>query len=454
MKSKICKGCFQEWDEEWEHCPVCGFSFEEENDPKEERQEGEWLRGDIIGKRFMIGSLFFERKNLRIWRAYDAVLEIKCFLFTVRKAYARSLLLVADIIRQKQETIAQKVLQYADYDEYKILEVSYQTEEDAKESLELIKHMTQQEVKIQPVIQTMHYEEAKQVLPTDTFLEERYRVIGPLGIGGFGITYLCEDINLGRNVAIKEYFPSEWAQREDRFVTVKSSAMIEPYRFGMDSFRKEAKMTAKFIHEKGIVTAYDYFEENDTAYLVMEYISGTSIGKKMKAKGQALSPERVCEILLPVLDSLDKLHDRKIVHSDISPGNIMETKEGREVLIDLGAAKYWYDTRPNLAAAFLKPDFAAPEQYRTAKLGVPKDEGAWTDIYALGAMMYYMLTGHKPPDVITRLESDSIKLLPFRKYKVHIKKKWFRIVEQCMDVDFHNRYRSVTELKKALIEAL
>lgn len=454
MKKRICMGCFQEWDEEWEQCPVCGFSFQEEKAAKADRQKNEWMQGDIIGKRFMIGSLFFDRKNLRIWRAYDAALEIKCFLFAVSKAYAQSLLLVADIIRQKQDLIAQKVLQYGDYGEYKILEVSYQTEEDAKESLESIKHMTQSEVEIQPVIKTMHFEEAKQVLATDTFLKERYRVVGPLGIGGFGITYLCEDINLGRNVAVKEYFPFDWAQREDNFVTVRTSAMIEPFRFGMESFHKEAKMTAKFIHDEGIVTAYDYFEENDSAYLVMEYLSGMSLGKLMKAEAKVMPPEMVCKMLLPVLDSLDRLHDRKIVHSDISPGNIMVTKEGKEVLIDLGAAKYWYDTRPNLAAAFLKPDFAAPEQYRTAKLGVPKDEGAWTDIYALGAMMYYMLTGHKPPDVITRLESDNVKLLPFRKYKIHIRKKWFHIVEKCMDVDFHNRYRSIAELKNALLEAL
>ena len=118
-------------------------------------------------------------------------------------------------------------------------------------------------------------------MPADTLLNDRYQILGIVGIGGFGITYLAKDINLLRNVAVKEYFPKQWVQREQNYVSIRHSGMVEPFKYGLKSFVSEIKMTAKFIHTENIVTVTDAFFENDTAYMVMEYIQGESIGREL-----------------------------------------------------------------------------------------------------------------------------------------------------------------------------
>ena len=280
-------------------------------------------------------------------------------------------------------------------------------------------------------------------LSEDTLLDERYRVIGCVGVGGFGITYFCEDLLLQRNVAVKEYFPSEWAEREADALEVKNSRYLNAFLYGKKSFLKEAQITAKFIHAQNIVTIYDVFSANDTVYLVMEYLQGDSVGRRMKKRQyKPYSEKEAAEIILPSMKALRSIHESYVVHGDISPGNLICTKEGTVVLIDFGAAKYMTDKQPVLQAAFLKKNYAAPEQYRTAKEGIPRDEGAWTDIYAMGATLYYLLTGHVPTDALTRLSSKKTELIPPKKYGVKIQKGYFQLICQMMELDKNLRIKN------------
>ena len=291
--------------------------------------------------------------------------------------------------------------------------------------------------------------ERDNVLNAGIVLQERYRIIDCIGIGGFGITYLCEDIALKRLVAIKEYFPAEWAERDEDYVAVKTSKMLQPYRYGMQSFFKEIKVTAKFIHTPNMVTVFDAFEANDTAYMVMDYIFGISMGRIMRIRGyEQYSGDEVGKMMISVMDALEEIHDNKIIHSDISPGNIIETEQGDMCLIDLGAAKYNLELQPPISAAFLKIDYAAPEQYRTAKEGKPSGEGPWTDIYALGATMYYLLTGKKPTDVIRRLNGEDTDLVEGLKDKVS--DGWKHLLQNAMKLEPSERISSIPNLREAM----
>lgn len=208
---------------------------------------------------------------------------------------------------------------------------------------------------------------------------------------------------------------------------------------------------AKFIHTPHAVTIYDVMEANDTAYLVMEYISGTSIGREMRERNyRPYEPQEMGDILFPVLEALHAFHEQKIIHSDLSPGNIMRSKEGEIFLVDMGAAKYALNCQPVLSAAFLKLDYAAPEQYQTAKEGIPKNEGPWTDIYALGATTYYLLTGQKPPDVMQRLTGKKTDVVLPRRCGLKKKRRWEKLINHAMALDIRERIHSVEELREEM----
>ena len=234
-------------------------------------------------------------------------------------------------------------------------------------------------------------------------------------------------------------------------MTVKKSQMLEAYWYGMQSFYKEARISARFIHTPHMVTIYDVLEANDTVYLVMEYISGISVGRAMRARGyQPYSTGEMAELLFPVMEALEAVHEEKIIHSDISPGNIMRSDEGEIFLIDMGAAKYALDSQPALSAAFLKLDYAAPEQYRTAREGIPKDEGPWTDVYALGATMYYLLTGEKPPDVMRRLGAKDTAIRFSGKCRWKHRRKWKKLLNRAMSLEIRERIGTVAELREGV----
>lgn len=450
--SKICRGCFAEWDELSFQCPWCGW--EEHSDSDKEYGSGGWKTGMVLEKRYLLGKPYLEKSDYVIWRVYDSSMDIRCFFLVSAGGSLEAMKELGwGFLAQKEEKDCPVVLSFKEiagrYAMVFSMRDRYLPEEDFISWLRLEKE------KPEPVIGHIEYigeqDTLKNVLPENTILDGRYRITGCVGIGGFGITYLCEDILLQRNVVIKEYMPEAWAEREGNFVMVQSSGILEAYRYGMKSFMREAKMTAHVLHDQHFVTEYDIFQENDTAYIVLEYLSGMNIGREMAKRNYCpYTPHETAEIILPVLEGIQVMHDKKIIHSDISPGNIMRTAKGKITLIDLGAAKYNVEEQPMLSAAFLKKAYAAPEQYQTAREGIPGNEGPWTDIYAVGAVMYYLLTGHKPVDALTRLSGKTARLIPPKKYKVRLRKGWLKLVHQCMELDWSKRPSSARDVEEMI----
>lgn len=440
----VCIGCFSKWEKGKDVCPHCGWS------PKRVYSEMfQWRTGDILETRYIVGEVFCRIKDIAVWRLYDNVLGIPCFVLrkmrdSKEELYSLALQLLSSDIFGAEEIAVLSIKRVAG--KYVLV---FTLKEWFIES-EKMKYLLNSDIKNNAAVDrkeaVLPNVEREQALPAGTLLDERYQVKGCIGIGGFGITYLCEDLFLHRDVAVKEYFPEKWAERDKEYVAVKNVKVVDAYKFGLRSFLKEVCITAKFIHNPQIVTVYDAIEANDTAYMVMEYIPGISIGRELRAREyKPYTPKEMAEVICPVLSGLGEIHSQRIVHGDISPGNIMRSKQGKIYLIDLGAAKYNLESQPVLSAAFLKIDYAAPEQYQTAREGVPRGEGPWTDIYGVGATMYYMLTGHKPTDVITRLNQKNPDLAAPRKYKVRLSRKWMNLIHHAMELEREKRIRSISE---------
>ena len=249
-------------------------------------------------------------------------------------------------------------------------------------------------------------EENLYCLRKGTRLIGRYIIESVLGQGGFGITYLGIDELHEKKVAIKEFFPQGIVTRNIEYqdtVTVTFVGEKENYEKGKERFLKEARTMAKFSKDEGIVKALDFFEINNTAYIVMEYLEGITL-KQYLRENQRIAPEDLIELLVPLIESLDEIHSQGMIHRDISPDNIMVLPDGRIKLMDFGAARDYTEFGEKSLSIVLKPGYAPPEQYQTH--GV---QGPWTDIYALCATMYKCITGENPPDAIDRLVDDHLK---------------------------------------------
>ena len=243
-------------------------------------------------------------------------------------------------------------------------------------------------------------------LTPGTVLHRRYIVGKSLGYGSFGVTYIGWDKLMKRKVAIKEYLPSEYATR-----MLKTSEIIVPsaessqnkYDKGMKKFRQEAEKLAKVGNIDGVVYVYDTFEENNTAYIVMEYLHGQTLAAYMQEKG-ILSEEETLDLMLPVLQALESIHEKHIIHRDISPDNIfisVDSAGNRKVkLIDFGAAKFASSSHSKSLTVLLRPGYSPEEQYRSGG-----EQGPYTDVYAVAAVMYQMVTGVRPPDALERRTS-------------------------------------------------
>ena len=249
-------------------------------------------------------------------------------------------------------------------------------------------------------------EENLYCLRKGTRLIGRYTIEDVLGQGGFGITYLGMDELHKKKVAIKEFFPQGIVTRNIEYedtVTVTLVGEKENYDKGKERFLKEAQTMAMFSKDKGIVKALDFFEINNTAYIVMEYLEGVTL-KQYLRENKRIDAEDLVELLVPLIEALDEIHSQGLIHRDISPDNIMVLPDGRIKLMDFGAARDYTEFGEKSLSIVLKPGYAPPEQYQTH--GV---QGPWTDIYALCATMYKCITGENPPDAIDRLVDDHLK---------------------------------------------
>lgn len=246
-------------------------------------------------------------------------------------------------------------------------------------------------------------EEAVHMVP-GSLLHNQYIIGKVLGYGSFGVTYLAWDGKLERKVAIKEYMPSEFSTRMPGHscLTIFNGDKSEQFLDGMKKFVDEAKRLAKFNKESGIVSIFDSFLENDTAYIVMEYLDGETLGERLKReKAGALSkpiPEdEAVAILMPVMKSLQAVHAEGIIHRDIAPDNIFLTKSGEVKLIDFGASRYATTSHSRSLTTIVKPGYSPKEQYDSRG-----DQGPHTDVYALAATLYKMVTGKTPPEAMGR----------------------------------------------------
>jgi serine/threonine protein kinase len=236
-------------------------------------------------------------------------------------------------------------------------------------------------------------------LPMGHQLQE-YIIQFVLGDGGFGITYLAKDTQLNALVAIKEYLPNELAVRESNYtVQAKSEQQTKVFKWGLDRFLEEARILAQFKHPN-IVRVLRFFKAHNTAYIVMEYEQGQSLADAVDQKGTAATQAELMALLPPLLDALETVHNAGYLHRDIKPDNIyLRDEDSSPVLLDFGAARFDVGRRSRSVTSIVTPGYAPFEQYENDG----SQQGAWTDIYALGAVLYYLIWGIKPVAATKRI---------------------------------------------------
>ncbi|MYA36265.1 MAG: SUMF1/EgtB/PvdO family nonheme iron enzyme [Gammaproteobacteria bacterium] len=244
----------------------------------------------------------------------------------------------------------------------------------------------------------------KQALPTGYELD-KYRLLSVLGFGGFGITYLAENLTLGHRVAIKEYLPNEFAMREARTIHPKSPEEAENFAWGLEKFKEEARTLTRFRHPN-LVRVSDYFEANNTAYIVMDYEDGESLNEILRRKS-TLTEDQLKRVVLPIADGLRQVHAAGYLHRDIKPGNIyVRLEDETPVLLDFGAARQDIGNRTRSMLSVASAGYSPMEQYES-----DGNQGPWTDIYSLSAVCYKAITGDDPPEA-TRRESQLLRDMP------------------------------------------
>lgn len=305
------------------------------------------------------------------------------------------------------------------------------------------------------------YQKPKNSLPLYEIVKGKYLIGRVLGMGGFGITYIGWDFYQSKKVCIKEYFPREIATRNPAassytdqisvsvqysngntgLYTINPTRAQQAYVKGLSSYIKEAENLSKFYLMPGIVSVRDFFYGNRTAYIVMEYIDGIDMRRYAKAKGGRLMPEEVFSLLKDVLKALNEVHKKNIIHRDISPDNIMITRDRKAKLIDFGAARDYEN--PQKAPVLLKQGYAPPEQY--TKDG---NQGPWSDVYSMSASIYYLLTGVRIPNARERKQKDTVKLLQVM--GVPVSEDQDMAIRKGLSIEIADRYQTIADFYRDL----
>ena len=278
-----------------------------------------------------------------------------------------------------------------------------------------------------------------------TVLAGQYIIEKVLGQGGFGITYQARDHKTNQKVAVKEFFPDAMATRTQATTVMPfSGERGESYEYGKACFLQEAETLAEFIGNENIVRIHSYFEENGTAYFVMDFIEGMSFDNVIKQRGGKVSVDEAINTLVPIMDALGAVHSKGIIHRDVTPDNIYITNNGVVKLLDFGAARYSLGDKSRSLDVVLKHGFAPKEQYtRRGK------QGPFTDIYAMGASFYYAITGKRPPDSVERMDDD--ELVPPSSLGVQISPHVEDAILKALNVQPQDRFQSMAEFKAALL---
>ncbi|HVH32905.1 MAG TPA: serine/threonine-protein kinase, partial [Tahibacter sp.] len=273
-----------------------------------------------------------------------------------------------------------------------------------------------------------------------------FEIVETLGEGGFSIVYGARDLQLMREVAIKEYIPISLAGRvASTTVRIRSEHNRETFEAGLNGFINEARLLAQFKHP-GLVEVLQFWEENGTAYMVMPRYTGKTLRSVLKEKGGQCDEPWLRGIVAPVLDVLELLHSRNVFHRDIAPDNILIKNDGTPVLLDLGSAREVVTGLQKAITVVVKPGYAPIEQY-SSDFALP--QGPWTDVYAVGALLHFAILGCPPPASISRIMKDSLQPLAAVGHGGY-SREFLTAIDRALALQPGDRPQSIAELRELL----
>ena len=282
-------------------------------------------------------------------------------------------------------------------------------------------------------------------LPTGTVLDGAYRIVRVVGTGGFGITYEAEDIALRTTVALKEYYPDEFGDRDARMsVRPKSERHKQTFEWGRSNFLKEARTLARFEHPS-IVRVSRVFEAHSTAYMVMSFERGQSLEAWLRGLGRPPAQDELDRIVAPLLDALQLMHAADFLHRDIAPDNIIVRADGSPVLLDFGASRRAVAEMSRAMTGIVKAGYSPHEQYASDG----RLQGPWSDLYALGGTLYRAVTGSAPEEATLRVDEDRMAPAALAA-KGSYRPGFLAGIDACLEVRHANRPRSVAQLRPML----
>ena len=288
--------------------------------------------------------------------------------------------------------------------------------------------------------------DSRLTLPVDTVLDGGYRITRVVGSGGFGITYAAEDVNLGTTVALKEYYPFDFGDRDASMsVKPKSERHKQTFDWGRSNFLQEARTLARFEHPS-IVRVTRAFEANSTAYMVMRFEEGQSFEVWLRDLGRPPTQDELDRIVAPLLDALQMMHAENFLHRDIAPDNIIVRGDGSPVLLDFGAARRAVAEMSRTLTGVVKAGYSPHEQYSSDS----RLQGPWSDVYALGATLYRAVAGQPPEEVALRVDQDHMRSAAQAATGTY-RPGFLAAIDACLKVRYSERPQTIAQLRPILL---